>query len=269
VALKTIHCVGDSMKVVRTVEGSRSGRLGRHLAAGLVAIALATPAAAESTVVFNSSEYKSDTRYSYLGLATALNGNLASDGLLFRAMGSYGNYEYDPIVGTQVDTDHFGGEIGLGYQVYSGGMRFAAYAMADYQNHDREGFDAASVVVDDEWGFKGQLEAETAANAPLYVSLVGNYSTAFDSYWSRARVGWNLGSAGWNLTIGPEIMGLGNEDYDQIRYGAFVGGLPTLFSLIFGGDSKMGLSVGYAESSGTGQGGEDSVYVTTSSSFKF
>jgi Cellulose biosynthesis protein BcsS len=221
------------------------------------------------TVIFNSSEYKSDTSDAYLGLVRALNGNLASDGILLRVMGTYGTYEYDTIGGTAIDTDRFGGEIGLGYQVYSGGMRFAAYAMADYQNHDREGVDPLSVVVDDEWGFKGQLEAETATGGPLYVGLSGNYSTAFDSYWSRARVGWNLGSAGWNLTIGPEVMGIGNEDFDQVRYGAFVSGLPTLFSLIFGGDSKMTISGGYAESSGTGQGGEDSIYGTISSSYKF
>lgn len=246
-------------------------------AAALIAgsLSMAAPAMAQDasplagTVIFNSSEYKSDTNYSYLGAVHALNRNLGSDGLLLRVMGSYGNYEYDTIGGTHIDTDHFGGEVGLGYQIYSGGLRLAAYAMADYQNHDRTGFDALSVVVDDEWGFKGQLEAETAASAPLYIGLTGNYSTAFDSYWSRARVGWNLGSAAWNLTIGPEVMGLGNADFDQVRYGAFISGLPTLFSLIFGGDSKMAISGGYAESSGTGQGGEDSVYGTVSSSFKF
>ena len=50
-----------------------------------------------------------------------------------------------------------------------------------------------------------------------YFSLEGYYSTAFDTYWSRARVGMNLG----RFIIGPEAGADGNEGYDAQRLGAF------------------------------------------------
>ena len=226
--------------------------------------------AVSGTVIFSGSDYKESSSYSYIGGAHAFNGNLGTDGFLIRLFGGLGNYDYDngTVPGGNVDTDLSQFDVTLGYQVYGSGLRFTAYAGASYEDHDRSPEDPANVVQGDEWGFKGILEVETLANSPIYFGALGHYSTGFDEYWARGRVGANLGNG---IAVGPEIIGLGNEGFDQVRYGAFVSGLPSFMSLIFGGDGKMSASVGWADSKndGNGQGGDDSVYGTFGSSFTF
>lgn len=229
-----------------------------------------------STVVFTGSDYKQDASYSYIGVVHALNGNLGSDGFLVRVFGGLGNYEYDTtsVARGNVDTDLIQVDAGLGYQIYSGGMRVSVYASGAYEDHDQSPEDLNNPVRGDEFGFRGQAEVETLAGSPFYFGAIGSYSTAFDSYWVRGRVGADVGHG---IVIGPEVYGFGNEGFDQIRYGAFVNGLPSLFSLVFGGDSKMSLAVGWADTSDDGnngngnggQGGEDSIYGSIGSSFTF
>lgn len=228
------------------------------------------PNAAPGTVIFSGSDYKQDANFSYIGVVHALNRNLASDGFLFRVFGGFGNYEYDTtgVPGGNVDTDLTMVDVGLGYHMFSGGLVWSAYVSASYEDHDSSPADPGNPVQGDEWGAKFTGEVETAGNSPFYFGVLGSYSTAFDGYWARGRLGLNVGR---DIVIGPELVGLGNEGFDQVRYGAFISGLPTLFSLVFGGDSKMTISGGWADTreGGTGQGGDDSAYGAISSSFAF
>ena len=48
--------------------------------------------------------------------------------------------------------------------------------------------------------------------------MAANYSTAFDSYWARGRVGLNRG----HMTFGPEFIAMGNDAFDAQRAGGFV-----------------------------------------------
>ncbi|HEU0160238.1 MAG TPA: cellulose biosynthesis protein BcsS, partial [Hyphomicrobiaceae bacterium] len=59
---------------------------------------------------------------------------------------------------------------------------------------------------------------ETEKELPYYFALEGNYSTAFNSYWARARVGWHRG----RFIFGPEASVVGDEDFDAQRVGGFV-----------------------------------------------
>lgn len=235
--------------------------------------AAAGETARASTSVFSGSDYKEDSSFTYIGAVHALNGDLDRDGFLLRVFGGFGEYEYDTtaVARGHVDTDLVLVDVGIGYQTINGGIRYSAYASASYEDHDQSPVDFSNPVRDEEWGFKGQAEVETTAGAPIYFGAIGSYSTGFESYWVRGRIGANIGHG---LVLGPEIIGLGNEGFDQIRYGAFLGGLPTLWSLLMGGDSKMTIAVGYADTdedggAGTGQGGDDSVYGSMSSSFRF
>ena len=222
------------------------------------------------TIVFSGSDYKDSSNFSYLGAVHAFNGNLGTDGLLVRIFGGFGSYDYDTpaVPGGNVDTDLFAGDLTIGYQTFGSGLRVSGYIGVSYENHDRSPEDPGNVVQGDEVGFKGILELETLENSPIYFGAIGGYSTGFDSYWARGRIGANVGRG---IVIGPEIIGLGNEGFDQVRYGAFISGLPSLMSLVFGGDGKMSVSVGYADSAvgGSGQGGDDSVYGSIGSSFTF
>jgi Cellulose biosynthesis protein BcsS len=258
-----------------------SGATRAVLAAGSLALALSGAssvfagdrgpiAPGVGTIVFSGSDYKESSNFSYIGAVHAFNGNLGTDGFLVRIFGGFGNYEYDTpaVLGGNVDTDLFAGDLTIGYQTFGSGLRLSGYIGASYENHDRSPEDPGNVVQGDEVGFKGILELETLENSPIYVGAIAGYSTGFDSYWARGRMGANVGRG---IVIGPEIIGLGNEGFDQIRYGAFISGLPSLMSLVFGGDGKMSAAVGYADSAvgGSGQGGDDSVYVSIGSSFSF
>jgi len=247
------------------------------LFAGLVAT---MPASANSgadfpgTVVFTGSDYKEDSSFSYVGLVHAFNGDLNKDGLLVRAFAGFGEYQYraDALRSGHVETDLAIVDAGLGYQHLAGNFRISAYASANYEDHDQSPEDFNNPVRGDEWGFKAQLEGETTADADIYAGVIASYSTGFDSYWVRGRAGAKLGHG---IVLGPEIIALGNEGFDQMRYGAFVSGLPSLMSLVFGGDSKTSLAVGWADTRDdddngvAGRGGDDSVYGSIGTSFQF
>jgi hypothetical protein len=248
---------------------------------GLVAVALAAPAPAfaggdapagfPGTVVFSGSDYKEDVSFSYVGAVHALNGSLDKNGFLVRVFAGFGEYQYatEGVPEGHVETDLTIVDAGVGYQVYAGAVRLSAYAQASYEEHDQSPEDTANSARGDAWGFKANLEAETTADAPIYAGVIGSYSTAFDSYWVRGRAGMRVGHG---IVIGPEIIALGNEEFDQMRYGAFVSGLPSIFSLMFGGDSKSSLAIGYAdtdEDGGSARAGDDSIYGSIGTSFSF
>jgi hypothetical protein len=65
---------------------------------------------------------------------------------------------------------------------------------------------------------------------------MGIYSTAFNSYYSMANFGYILQD---DLSFGPEIIAMGNESFDQQRYGIYLSGLDL-------GIAKMKISAGHA-----------------------
>ncbi|MGQ0672963.1 MAG: cellulose biosynthesis protein BcsS, partial [Hyphomicrobium sp.] len=246
---------------------------------GAAAIFATAPALAEDsgarhgTAVSTESTYKDDYSFSTGTAIHAINRDLSRDGFLLRAFAGIGDYQYraDALRRGHVETDLTIFDLGAGYQHIAGNLRLAAFASASYEDHDQSPEDTRNPVRDDEWGFKARLEAETTSASPFYAGLVGEYGTAFESYYVRGRVGVDICKG---IVLGPEIAALGDEAYDQVRYGAFVAGLPSLMSLLIGGNSKTTLSVGYADTSDDesdviGRGGEDSVYGTMSSTFKF
>lgn len=230
-------------------------------------IANADDAAAKGTVVFSGSAYKENSQFSYLGAVHALNGNLGTNGFLVRGFAGYGQYDYDTVGVPEgnVDASNINVDLGLGYQVFlSSTLRASAYAMAAYQDHDLDPGDVSNSVRGNEWGFKAQAELATVGDGPLYATLMGSYSTTFETYWTRVQVGMNV----WNgVAIGPEFVALGNEEFDQLRYGAFIANIPSPI-----GFGKMNASIGWSDSRGredSGRSDTDSVYGTLGSSFSF
>jgi len=86
----------------------------------------------------------------------------------------------------------------------------------DHQNHDLTPNDPANSVRGSETGFKVAADLNREGEHHL-LSVIGNYSTAFDSYWTRGRLGLKHN----RLTIGPEAIALGDEGFDAQRVGAF------------------------------------------------
>ena len=99
----------------------------------------------------------------------------------------------------------------IGYKISRGHIWAAAYIGVDYQSYDLTPDDLSSPVRGSEVGFKVAADVATLrTGSPLYFSLSGLYSTAFDSYWARARVGLNQG----HMTFGPEAIAMGNDGFD-------------------------------------------------------
>jgi hypothetical protein len=198
----------------------------RLLAFCLGAIVLALPHAAlsqssqtrPSTAVFAGADTGPSYQGVYAGAVVALNGDLTREGVLFRGLGIYGWYDYRAPVG---DVD---GRIALfdamiGYQWLTQKMRIAAYIGIEHQDHHLSPFDPTNSVIGGETGLKLAGDITMGQGQSWYLNLSGSYSTAFDTYWSRLRIGQKVGQ----FTLGPEGLLLGNERYDAQRLGIFLG----------------------------------------------
>jgi hypothetical protein len=253
-------------------------KVGYGFAAALVASAISTGAAfaggsvnggsvkddyfgpapgTKAFVLFSGFDMVEDASYSFQGLVVALNRDIGKDGFLLRLYGSHTDYEYDTVgvPGGRVDGDAWQGDAMIGYKISRGNIWAAAYIGVDYQDHDLTPDDTANPVRGSEVGFKVAADvASLREGSPLYFSLGGQYSTAFDSYWARGRVGLNRG----HMTFGPEFIAMGNDAFDAQRAGGFV-----MFdvNLVPNMPIEVTLSGGYQfldDSSGTtfGGGGE-------------
>lgn len=218
---------------------------------------------AKAWVLFSGFDVVRDAQYTYSGLIVALNRDIGKDGFVLRLYGGNVGYEYDN-GGIRTDGDGWQFDAMLGYKVSRGHWWAAAYAGVDYQNHDLTPDDLDNPVRGSEVGVKVAFDSATLrTGTPVYASLSGNYSTAFDSYWARGRVGANLG----HLTIGPEAIVIGNEAFDAHRLGGFATfdmrlSRTTSFEVTLSGGYQFldESGSGFASGQSIGSGGGEGVY---------
>ncbi len=164
---------------------------------------------------YSGADFAKDSFYTYSGAVVSLQRDLSRSGFVFQGFAGYGSYEYGSSFGT-VDGDVSQLAAMLGYLWVRPGAALGVYLGADYHDHDLTPFDPFNSVSGDEVGFR--VGADLRMVGPShYFSLEGYYSTAFDTYWSRARAGVNLG----HFIIGPEASAHGNDGYDAQRLGGF------------------------------------------------
>jgi hypothetical protein len=152
-----------------------------------------------------------------IGTVGAFNRNLNLPGWLFRARGGGGHYEYNRTTTLKQGVDYQVGEFMLGYQWFMGQTRVSVYGGANVEHHDNP--DPNARVKGTKWGGKVQAEMFSNINPTWYSLLLGNYSTAFDSYFVLGKLGYRINPA---VSIGPEAAALGNERFDAARAGGFV-----------------------------------------------
>ena len=215
-----------------------------------------------STVVFSGVDFAQDSYAAWSGIIVSLERDLSKNGFMFRAVGVNAGYEYDT-VGGEIDGDAWIGDVMLGYQFYHRGIRAAAYIGAEYQDHDLTPNDPTNEVNGDEAGFKVVAELDSPYNSRFYYSLIGSYSTAFDTYWTRARVGLRHD----RFLFGVEGGGSGNEGYDAQRIGGFLD-FPVPMGPLAG---NVTLNGGYqfADEDAAGFGGGEGAYGGIGYSFSF
>lgn len=217
------------------------------LLAGTIISAAAT-AQAGSTGVWTGFDISPDSYFIYLGAMTALQGQdiQSQDGWLLRGDAGYGEYDYDTVAvpGGNVDGDVSTGDILVGYRHFFPAGYVTGFLGGDIQHHNISPNDPGNSVDGSEGGVKGALELFASPAANIEIQALGNYSTAFDSYWSRLTVGYNFGP----VTIGPEVRFLGNEEFHQVRYGASISGFDIGFA-------NVSINGGYANTSDRGDDG--------------
>jgi hypothetical protein len=169
--------------------------------------------APQQGVWFGGVDVVTGATYTFDGVIVAFNRDISKDGWALRAYGSRVDFDQDP-----GDGRGWQGDLMLGYLFNRGAFSGGVYLGADYQNYKLSPDDPTTSVRGTEWGFKVAGDVATSDDRPLYFALAGSYSTAFDSYWSRVRVGHNRN----HVIYGIEGSAFGNEDFDAQRLGAFL-----------------------------------------------
>jgi hypothetical protein len=194
--------------------------------------------------------------YVYSGATVALNGDADRDGYHARVFGSWVAYDLNPGSGRGYQIDFM-----PGYRMIRSNVDSGLYIGVDYQHYNPHPDDPTNEVRGTQWGFKVAADVETLRNdeSSIYFSLAGEYSTSFQTYWARARVGPALKG----FAYGPEVVALGDVGFDSQRIGGFFifdwKALPRMFPI------EVTLNAGYQfvagdNNNGGGIGGGEGAY---------
>jgi hypothetical protein len=191
-------------------------------------LTISTAAHATSTSVFTGVDVAHNSWFAYVGGVTALQGQdiTTQAGFLARLAGGYGQYHYNRPFTTSVDGDVGDGNLMVGYGSPFSGGHIAGYIGGDWTDHHLSPNDTLNKTRGTRGGAMGQLELNFSPADHFNGNVLGSYSTAFNTYWSRADVGYNFGS----VTVGPEIGFSGDKSYDEIRYGAHLSAIDLGFA---------------------------------------
>jgi hypothetical protein len=187
-------------------------------AAGFAFLMIFTGVAnADSTILFAGADAREESDVGYAGLTYYFNEDILADGFLIRAVASRANYEYKTNFG-ETDADVIGSELMVGYQKVWDSFTARGLIGLDYEDHD---FSPDNIFDDNrgsDTGVKVRAEVETDFSSPDYASLLVSYGSAKERYWARLRGGREFSG----LVVGPELIFLGDQEYDEQRLGAFL-----------------------------------------------
>ncbi|MGE3066549.1 MAG: cellulose biosynthesis protein BcsS [Hyphomicrobiaceae bacterium] len=169
----------------------------------------------------------------YSGGLMALNGDLTRNGLVARTFGWYSDIDGSAGGGKDRSMDAM-----LGYLHYFGSVSAIGYIGMEVRDINVYAPATSTRYKDTETGLKLALEVESGDRDPLYFALDSSYSTAFDTFYSQLRLGYNRNG----LKIGPEGEIWSEEGDVTSRLGAFV---ITPFNLTPTLPVELSLSGGY------------------------
>lgn len=202
-----------------------------------------------STALWIGVALMEDAIAGHAGGVWAANGDLDASGFLFRGQAIYVGYEFDTDDDDDGDGELARANASVGYQIGGEGMVASLFAGIDYQDVSVDPDDDSEL--DDELGLIVTGRIATTGPTVLPMSLEGNYSTANDTYWARARIGYSFD---W-VSVGPEAAVLGDAGFDAFRIGGYA-------AVNLGDGIILDLNAGYHDASGSGDSGgsEDSAY---------
>ncbi len=204
------------------------------------------PSYVDSSVLWLGSDFKNNVAAGNIGGIYALNGNLDASGWLVRGQFTYVGYDFNTAAAPAgpAHTNFEEGSGAIGYQITGNGFVASGLVGIDGQNYHFNPAAAATPGLNDKVGaiFFGRIATMGGAQFPSAID--GDFSTANDSFWVRGRTGTKFGA----FTIGPEVVGLGDRTYDEVRGGGYVS-YDLSRSMIVQGDA------GYADTTRGGNGG--------------
>jgi hypothetical protein len=149
-------------------------------------------------------------------------------GLRLSVFGLAGKYRYsddDPNAPTTFRGRFASVDALVGYSAVVDNGAVTLAIGANYQHHEISPFDPSNPVVGDQLGFKVQGDFWVNPTEQTVVIGIASYSTAFNTYYSILRGGYDF--FGLGFFIGPEVGALGNARTDQQRAGLAIMGIPV------------------------------------------
>lgn len=159
------------------------------------------------------------SEYGYAGGVVGINHNLKQDGWLIRVAGGDGHYKYNLAPGVSHGVDFQAGDIEVGYQTFIGATRLSGYVGANVEDHHNSS-DPLATINGTKWGIKGQGEIFAPLNQYWYLYALGTVSSVWNNYFVMGKAGYNITPF---ISVGPEVMALGNDRFDAVRVGSFIG----------------------------------------------
>ena len=194
------------------------------LGAGLLLASLA-PAAAQDphAEIFTGLDASNNAVSGYLGAGYAFGKGRYAPGWRVRAVGSLGSYGTlfggGSDLGATFNGDASYGAALLGYQLRDDTLIVKLFAGVEAEDQSINPRDPDNAVQGSAVGLKLVAESWLDVSPLWFLSADAAYGTAFQQYWSLARVGRRFGP---RLSLGLEGGALGNEEYNAGRGGGFV-----------------------------------------------
>jgi hypothetical protein len=181
----------------------------------------------------------------YMGVLYAPFGGMDKSGLRVSAFGLGGDYRYHGDPGETFNGRFVTADVLVGWSHVFNNGAFTVQVGANYQNHRIRPTDPNNSVVGSETGFKVQGDLWVNPTERTLVYALASYSTAFNTYYSIGRLGYDF--IGNGVFFGPEVGGLGNDRTDQFRVGAALTGIKV-------GPGKVTVSSGWMRERDEGTG---------------
>jgi opacity protein-like surface antigen len=194
---------------------------------------------------------------SYSGLAGAFiapYGDLNQSGLRLFILGQAGTYKYPGDSG-YIRGTYTGGDLLVGYGFEGDNYSINLLAGGNAANHMLSEIDVDNSVRGTAFGGKARADAWINPTPETLVAGEAEYSTAFRTYYSIAKLGYDV-TAGRRVFVGPEVVASGDERSNQWRVGGHITQLKV-------GKIQVDISGGYAHDSSIGAGGYTNVGFST------
>ena len=159
--------------------------------------------------------------FGFAGATIAPWGGLDTSGFRIWVHAGGGTYKYFPEPGTTIKGTDVTGDFLVGYGFEGNNYSIDLFVGVNAWNHQLSEFDPENSVQGTAVG--AEVRGELWANPTPQTLLAGEaqYSTAFGTYWAKAKVGYDI-SNGQEFFIGPELIADGDQRFDRWRIGAHV-----------------------------------------------